>query len=130
LLAKDPTFKTFRDAAFDKMMMTKEGFSADQLLTMALSDYVNNSNSPESDAVRKYLDSYINGLGVGDFDEEGQSKVRGAALEGMVRAFQQDRSSIVANNSWQKAMQERRQNWNEYDSTRRLNWDKYKFNTT
>ena len=103
LLMKDPSFYKYVGDAEGYLKVTKEGFSSEEVLTMALSNYLNDSNSPESDAVRKYADAYIQGLGVGDFDEEGMSKVRGATVDGIVRSFQQqDRTSLMGERAWER----------------------------
>lgn len=96
LLLQDPSFKAILDEASKGWVYSsQQGFDPRDILEAALSDYVNNSNSPESDTVRKYLDSYIAGLGTEGFDEQGKSRTRGAALEGMVDAFQSSRSKVV-----------------------------------
>jgi hypothetical protein len=101
--------------------MTREGFSEDEVLTMALSDYMNNSNSPESDAVRKYADSYIKGLNVGDFDDRGMAEVRGATVDGIVRSFMQDtRRKIMGDQSIAINQRERAQQHSEYVDDVRL----------
>lgn len=121
LLAKDPSFKAFEGRARGYLEMTREGFSEDEVLTMALSDYMNNSNSPESDAVRKYADSYIKGLNVGDFDDRGMAEVRGATVDGIVRSFMQDtRRKIMGDQSIAINQRERAQQHSEYVDDVRL----------
>lgn len=121
LLAKDPSFKVFEGRARGYLEMTRKGFNEDEVLTMALSDYMNNSNSPESDAVRKYADSYIKGLNVGDFDNRGMAEVRGATVDGIVRSFMQDtRRKIMGDQSIAIDQRERAQRHSEYVDDMRL----------